>query len=313
MKALRQILSFSVFVVGIALVLPGCYTQLATSESDNRSEYGQQRSGQEYTYDENDSLSREQPYDEQWYPYYRYRFGFRYYDPYYYGYDPWFYDYYPWYGSSFYFYPYSYYRGFATYYPYYGYFDPYRSYYGYPYVVYGASSSQTRTRDSGYRRSGYSRGRYDYRTSTGGAGFNIAPAARTSTSRDAGNTRSGSYAPTNRNSDASSGRSMWRGRPTNDTRSGGDSRGRGTVAPSGRTESGGSRQSSGSTPTHRGRDYNNNSGSSTPRHDSYTPSRGSAPSYTPAPSTHSSAPASSGGSSSGGNRSSGASRSGRGH
>lgn len=305
MKALQRLFGFSILLAGLVLLFPGCYTQLAMSERETRSEYDEQKGEDQYAYDESDTLASEQRYDDEWYPYYRYRFGFRYY-------DPWFYGYYnPWYWSPYSYYPYDYYGGFYGYYPYYGYFDPYRFYGGYPFVVY-SSSGRSATRQSGYRRSGFMRGEYGYGTTAGRAGFNIAPASRTSGARNAGTTRSGSYAPANRSNDASSGRSMWRGRPTTNAKpSGGVSRGSGTTAPSGRSSAPATRQSGGGTPSRgsRGNDnYNNTVGSS---RGSEAPSRGSAPSYTPPPSPPSTPPASTGGASSGGNRSSGASRTGR--
>lgn len=339
MTIMRRIF-FPLFLFpGVTLLFSGCYTQLATVRDDVEERYSYRSDDRTVEEDDTSRAQRDcANCDDDWYRS-RYRFGFRYYYPSYSSfyfstfYDPWYYDpwlcyYDPWIcGTPFVGRPYwynwywaGYYGG---YYPgYYGGYYPY-GYYRYPYYpgVIVVSGGTTRTRDSGYRRTGgVTRSGDGYgRIGTSGSSYTTSPASRTSSSgsRNGGATRSvGSGIESSRGSgrvrDGGEAVGTSRGTSTGGrsysppSRSGGGSS---SSAPSSRGSSGGSSggssRGSGST---RGR-YDSVPFSDYSRPSTPAPSS-SPPTYSPPamsfPSTAPSTPASSGGES---NRGSGATRS----
>lgn len=336
MKTMRKSFFPLILIPSLTLLFSGCYTQLATVRDDVEDRYSYRTDDRTV---EDDDTARAQgdctTCDDDWYRS-RYRFGFRYYYPSYSSfsfstYDPWYYDpwlcsYDPWVcGTPFVGRPYwynwywaGYYGG---YYPgYYGGYYPY-GYYRYPYYpgVVVVSGGTTRTRDSGYRRTGgATRAGDGYgRIGTSGSSYTAPPASRTSGggSREGGATRSaGSGVESSRGSgrvrDGGGTVGTSRGTSTGGrsysppSPSGGGSSG---SAPSSRGSSGGGNsRGSGST---RGR-YESMPSSDYSRPSTPTPSY-SPPAYNPPamsfPSAAPSAPVSSGGGES--NRGSGATRS----
>lgn len=336
MKIMRTVYLPLILLPSAALVLSGCYTQLATVRDDVEERYSSRTDDRTVEGDDTTGAQSDcTDCKDDWFRS-RYRLGFRYYYPSYSSfyfstfYDPWYYD--PWYcyfdpwicGTPFVGRPYwynwywaGYYGG---YYPgYYGGYYPYGSY-RYPYYYPGVivvSGGTTRTRDSGYRRSGgVTRSGDGYgRLGTSGPSYTAPPASRTSSggSRDGGATRSvGSGVESSRGSGRvrDSGDAVGTSRGTSPggrsysppSRSGGSSSG---SAPSSRGSSGGSARGSGST---RGQydamPFSNHSQPSTP-----TPSYSPSPSNTPAMSFPSAAAASVTSGSGESNRSSGATRS----
>jgi len=337
MKSLYSIF-FPLLTLSLTLLSTGCYTQLATVREDVEDRYSYR--SDDRTVEDDDTARAHSDCatcDDDFYRM-RYRIGFRYYYPsfssfYFSAYDPWYYDpwlcsYDPWIcGTPFVGRPYwynwywaGYYGG---YYPgYYGGFSPY-GYYRSPYYYYPGvvvvSGGTTRTRDSGYRRTGGATRADDGYGRIGTSGSSFAPPAASRTasggSRDGGATRSvGSGVESSRGSgrvrDGGEAVGTSRGTSTGGrsysppSRSGGGSSG---AAPSSRGSSGGgSSRGSGST---RGRydamPFSSSAPASTP-----APSA-SAPAYHPpamsVPSGAVSAPAPSGGGES--NRGSGATRS----
>lgn len=301
----------------IITLLPGCYTQLATTDEE-------QPAASAYRSDDQDSNVVEPRYDR--YGYYddwryrsRVRVGFRFYypswyvhyDPWFYGFtyydcfDPWFYD--PWICGTPVYYPYPYpyyYYGFRS-----SFFYPYYPYY--PVVIVSSGKvGSGRSRDFGYRRSDATRDGFGGRSAVGTTSP-TPPAAGISGSRSGGSSRwepsgersrSGSTAapsPSRNSSPESVGRSGSR------SGSSGKESGSRSSGTSGGRRSEGSRRSNSSevrgwTPPA--------SGSSSPAPSYSPPSAPSAPSYSPAPSSSSAPSGRSGGE---GSRSSGASRSNR--
>lgn len=161
----RTRFSLSLSAVGLgALLLSGCYTQLATVDTYRYED--EEYSEAEVVDSTDEDVSIQEGYDD-WSP--RYDIGFTYYypwrtsfywgtawyaDPFYY--DPWYYGYYysPWYTSWY--YPHHYYSHWypRSYYYYGGYYPGYYSSYQ-PYVV-----NQRTRRESGYRRTADRNGTY---------------------------------------------------------------------------------------------------------------------------------------------------------
>ena len=332
MKPILKIISIVIPLIALSLLLSGCYTQLATTADDGEGSYRTPSRGAQ-TYDQSDTTSSAQQtyYDDydQMYGHSRVGFGYYYPSSWYWDYgfgDPYFYGY-PFYGGM-YFYPsaYGYYGyGYPNYWGYgfgYGYGSyPYGYYNGYPFVVYaGGGSSSSQTRNSGYRRTGFSRAG-GYVGSTGSSVRSLPGAS--GVNRGTSGQGTGSVSPASRRSSNTGVRGTNRNTaPPSSTRSrvvSSPGRSGSSGVRSSAPSSGGSRSPSGSnrnSGSSRGRGSSGAPGASYYRSSpSYSPS--SAPSYTPrsAPSSSpSSAPVSSpssSGSSGGQNRSSGATRSGR--
>jgi hypothetical protein len=300
MNSMRGIFFPLVLAQSLALFLTGCYTQLATVREDVEERYSYRSDNRTV---EDDDTARAQSdcatCDADFYrP--RYRIGFRYYYPSYSSfsfstYNPWYYDpwlcsydpwicgtpfvgrpyWYNWYWAGYYG---GYYPGYYTsYYPYWYYRSPFY----YPGVVV-LSEGSTRTRDSGYRRTGGATRADDGYGRIGTSGSSFAPPAASRTvsggSRDAGATRSvGSGVESSRGS----GRVRDGGEAVGTSR--GTSTGGRSYSPPSRSGEG----SSGSAPSSRGSSSGGSSrgsGSTRGRYDSM-PSSGSTPPSTPAPSS----------------------------
>jgi hypothetical protein len=338
MKTLRSSIPPTLFSLVAVFWLAGCYTQLATTRDERTrytDSYREEVSNQEAdsAYEEEDRYGGyADPYDDYWRT--RSRFMFRYYYPSFYSswaYDPWYSDCYyaydPWIcGTPFVSYPYWYsYRMRPWYYSSF-YSSPY-SYYYYRYPYYGGhdfavvSSAVSRTRDSGYRRSGESDG-YD-RSGTGrsgsssGSSFGM-PASRSGSASAGAVSRGESSTGRTRSSEpAVESRGNRGGESTGRARS--SSTGNGSYTPPSRS-SGGSRQvSPAPAPSSRGNSSGGqrSSGSSRGRNEySVVPSNtppaqpAPSPSYSPSPAQSYAPPpaASAAPASSGGSRSSGATR-----
>lgn len=217
MKTTNVLLLFLI-LTSISLLAQGCYTQLATTEEAEEyypSEYSEPLAdAPDSTYED-----VEEPYNYD-YPRYRYWVGFGYYSPSWgvgWGYDPYYSDFYydPWY------YPYrsnyfgSYYSPYHS--PYYGYWNPYSYYNRYPVIVYG-DGRISRTRESGSRRSGYTRGDELFgRTGAGTSSSVTLPSgSRTAGGRNAGYT---APAPSSRKAEGEAGRGVTRGTSNSGSRS----------------------------------------------------------------------------------------------
>jgi hypothetical protein len=321
MKSSLKLLGLSVPLFALSFLAAGCYTQLVTmrddDQSSDRSRYEESRTSDDADTNAVRGLS---DYDEDVRGHFRTGFDFYYPSSWYwsFGYgDPYYsgFGFPGYYGYRFNPYGYSYY-GYG-YDPYYGGYNPYYAYNGYPFVTYGtAGTGYNRSRDAGYRRSGFNRtgGLSGSMNASVNSSLGVSPASRRSSSPVGG-----SVAPANRRNGTSVNRAT-----TRNSGSGYLSRGRaitsnGSSAPGVKsTPSSGSRAPSNSGPrgsgASRGRGYSGspgsgnsgNGGGSTRGGAPSGSSRNSSPSYTPAPS---SAPSSGG--SSGGSRTSGTSRSGK--
>ncbi len=174
----KATLTLLIGLLGMGLLISGCYTQVATMRSDES--YSNEYYDQDSTYASTDTARGNVVNNYYFYGYPRHRFYFRFYYPSSYWFDP---SYDDWYGGNYYWsssywypdwywHPWWYYGGYSPgwYYPYgnyyyggyYGDYNPY--YYG---TYYGYNKDRSRTRDFGSTRgAGSTRG-----VSTGGAGF----------------------------------------------------------------------------------------------------------------------------------------------
>jgi hypothetical protein len=311
MKTNKIVLIFPLLAAGLILFFSGCYTRVATDDENGTTYWDR---NQDTTYQsQNNNYDETGRYGDHVY------LGFEYYTPSpYYGYDSWSYNGYynsPWnysswyYGAAFMGYPFLYYPYYPSpyYYPHHhGYYGGYASYGGYG--SYANAGGYGGARNSGYTRRGSLPGLFDNTgrgTSGTGGAYVASPGSGYSIPTRSGSQPSGTVAGSSNRSERSS--------TVNPGSNAIPSRGNtvrvipnGTSAPA-RGQSTGSQQQGVSYGA--GRSGNTRSGGGS-RHDggsrpayvpSYTPSRASAPHYSPPPSN-------SGRSGGSDNRSSGGSR-----